>query len=175
MTLTEALQETKTLKERIQKKRERLTVHLARTEATRDLLEDEGGQKEHLKRELQSIEDLEQELLSKWHSITTTNAATQLVVEEESKTLEDWIRWKVQVAPLRHKFIESVLNHLQSVRNKSESDKRQYKDKDLDPRVFEIVSNVDEKRFRDELEWLEKVLGSLDAKLSVKNATTQII
>lgn len=175
LTLTEALQETKTLKERIQKKRERVTQFLCRTALMRDRMEEEGGEEEHVRRELQAISDMEERLLDVKHSIIVANSTTVVTVEGVTRTIEDWIHWKREVAPLRKSFIERVLKHVEELRQRFDQDRRSHSSNEsIDPKSFNLVVNADERVLQKELEQLELILSSLDAKLSVKNAGTLV-
>lgn len=175
LTLTEALQETKTLKERVEKKRNRLTSYLCRTAVMRDRLEEEGGEAEFLSRELQAIRDLETRFLNVKHAIMVANSQTLVTVEGVTRTIEDWLNWKREIAPARKTFLEAVLRHIESLRQRFETDRRSLVGKEgIDPRSFDLVVNLDEKATRQELEAIEAILGALDAKLSVKNATTTL-
>jgi hypothetical protein len=175
-TLTEALQLTKTLKERIAKKRERLTGHVARLSIMKDPMTEEGGQKEHVQREFQAISDLEEQLIETRRRISETNIESFLVVEKESKSICDWLNWRREVVEERKKFLDLVLKHLDRLRKKTEQDKIQLESAE-DERAadFELIVNVSEQKLREELEWIETALGSLDARLSVKNATTELL
>jgi hypothetical protein len=113
-TITEGLADLKTLRKRIDKKRESLGPYLARAEAIRDPLEKQGGSASHIKAEIQAVADLEAQYLDIRRRIAAANDATQITVSGVTKSIAQWLIWRREIAPsyqqLEH--IEEVLGTL---------------------------------------------------------------
>lgn len=174
-TVTELLQETKTLKERISKKRDRLVPVLCRSAMMQDVHEENGGGGEHVKRELQAIGDLEERYLVVKAAIARSNSIVRVNVQGDIRTVADWIHWRRDLANPELQFMARALAHVRASREKLFTDAKRFEGNDtFDPRTFELVVNFDEHDMAERLERLELIVAELDAKLSVSNATTQV-
>lgn len=174
LTITEALAEIKTIKARIQKKRENVMRYFARDSRMRDPLSDDGGSIEYVKRERQGIADLEERTVKIRSSIQAANLATTLTLGEKTRTLADWLNWRRDVSEGSKTFLAQMVGSLNSVRQQAQKQGISVSDKDSGSAVPEIVVAVNEKQLAGEVEGIETLLGDLDGRLSLLNATTFI-
>lgn len=177
ITITEGLAELKTLRKRIDKKRESLGPYLARAEAIRDPLEKQGGSAKHIEAEIQAVADLEANFLDIRLRIAAANDKTMIKVAGVEKSISAWLIWRREIAPHYRSWLQGMRSGIQQLRAKTQqrggamiSSVAQIGDTKPD----DIIVNVDEAKLDQQLEHIEEVLGTLDGQLSLKNATTQI-
>lgn len=173
LTITEALAEIKTIAKRIQKNREFVEAFLYRQESRKDPHEKDGGSFQAVKSKRQAISDLENRLVSLRASINHANEITIVTICGESKTIADWIIWRREVSPAHKEMLNSLSQSLISMRDEARKKGMNVvngaAENDMD-----IIVNINEKELYDEIEKTEEILGSLDGKLSLINATTFI-
>jgi len=172
LTITEALAEIKTINARIAKKRTAVMLYFARDGRLRDPLETDGGSIEFVKRERQAISDLEDRLVAIRCAIQASNLATTTTVGEISKSIAGWLNWRREISKGRQQFLGTMTQRLTVVRQ--ECLKQGWSITDKDPQPGEVIVSVNEKQLAQETEALEHLLGDLDGKLSLLNATTTI-
>ena len=169
-TITECLAEIKTIEKRLVKKRAFVLEHLTINQKMKDPFEESGGSPKVLKAERDSIRDLEDRIVKIRSAINRSNQSTELTIDGAKKTVAEWLVWRREVAPAYSKFLASMSNAISSKRLSMQSDYAYNKDAGND----DVVVHVDERELGSESENLEDVLGSLDGKLSLLNATTVI-
>jgi len=172
-TITEALAELKTIDKRIEKKREFVLTFLLRQEVFRDPLEKEGGAALAIRRELQSIRDLEERKVAIRRAIQQTNQTTSLTVGKESRTIADWLVWRREVAPVRSQFLASIRTKIDQSRHEA-ARRSTGSSAGADGAPSDVVININEQELAQEIESMEEALGKLDGQLSLKNATLLI-
>lgn len=176
-TITEGLADLKTLRKRIDKKRESLGPYLARAEAIRDPLEKQGGSAKHIEQEIQAIADLEAQYLDVRKRIAAANDTTTITVAGVSRSISDWLIWRREIAPHYRAWLTSMRSGIQQLRAKTQQRGGQMVSATAqigDTKPDDIIVNVDEARLDQQIEHIEEVLGTLDGQLSLKNATTEI-
>ena len=175
MTITEGLAEIKTIGKRLEKKRQFFSGYLFRQEMVKDPLEKDGGSVTALKRERQSIADLEDRIVAIRRAIQKANTDTQINLSGVSKSIADWLVWRREVSPGHQKFLGDLRARINQVRQETHkkglgmvttSESAQKPD--------DVVVNVSEQELASEIEGLEETLGALDGQLSLKNATVLI-
>lgn len=172
-TITEALAEIKTIGKRIEKKRQFIQQYLVRQEIVRDPLENQGGSKAAIASELQGIKDLEERIVALRRGIAKVNATTPLTIAGVTRTMQDWLTWRREVAPARKTAIQTLRQTLITFRQQQVQKGMTVRDvPTADPTDKDIIVNVDERALAVEAEQIEEVLGQLDGLLSLKNATT---
>lgn len=176
MTITEGLQEIKTLTKRVQKKREFIDRYLYRSNSLRDPHESSGGSIKLIAQELQAIEDLESNIVTIRQKITDANKSTVVTIGDVTKSIAEWLIWRREIANSRKRFLESLYDKLN--RTREECNRRGLtivasKDENA-AGINDVVVNINEKSIVDEIEQIEEILSTLDGKLSLKNATTNI-
>jgi hypothetical protein len=178
-TITEALADIKTSQARIVKKRAAVNVYLGRDSRIRDPLEGEGGSPEFIRRELQGIMDLEKKIVTIRSAIQKANLETTLEIEGTSRTLSAWLNWRREIADAHKGFLAQMAQQIDNLRKQAVSRGQPVvaaavASVNTDASVGELIVNVSEKDLREEIEQMENVLGQLDGKLSLLNATTTI-
>jgi len=173
MTITEALAEIKTIGKRIEKKRQNIQQYLARQDVIRDPLEKDGGSRAVIVRERQAIGDLQERIVGLRKAIAHANATTPVEIDGLSRSIAEWLTWRREVAPTEKSFLQGVQNGLASMRK--EAGQKQLTVKPVPERGGEptdILVNIDESQLSKDIEHIETVLGTLDGRLSLLNATT---
>ncbi len=133
ITITEALQEIKTINKRLESKRRNILSYVGRDNRVKDPLEKEGGTVEFIKKERQALSDLEKRIIS----IRTAIQRSNLQTSKEGRV----------VVPLVN---EATSN------------------------PGDVVVHLEEKAILEEQEKHDVVVGDLDGRLSLLNATTVI-
>lgn len=175
LTITEALAEIKTIGSRIAKKREHVLRYLVRQEAFKDPLEKRGGSFAAIQSELQSIGDLEKEIIRLRRLIAKANDTTTITVGSLTMTISEWLTWRREVSPGRQQFFSGMLNQLKSARSAATQRGAQVVIGTSQPaQPTDFIVNVNEATLAAENEELSTVLGQLDGQLSLKNATVVI-
>lgn len=174
-TITEALAEIKTIGKRLETKRQFVRNYLWRQDGLKDPLDREGGSVEAIRRERQGILDLEQRLVRIRTAIQRSNNATSLTVEGVDRTVADWLTWRKEVAPNQQAFLKSLAGSVQQMRKEAaQKGMGVVASQALAVAATDIVVNVDERSLATEMETLESILGALDGRLSLANATTVV-
>jgi len=172
-TITEALAELKTLTARIGKKREFVTGILGRQEAFKDPHEKDGGSRGLIERERQAIGDLETRVVAIRSAIQLANRSNQITAGEKTKSINDWLTWRRDVAPEQKRFLATIQSHVGKIRQNAQT-KGLAVNAGETAKPTDVVINVDEYALAKEIEALEEILGHLDGQLSLKNATITI-
>lgn len=174
-TITEALAEIKMIGKRLTTKREFVTQYLGRQEGLRDPLDAEGGAPVVLQRERQGIADLEQRIVSIRSAIQKANTETILTIEGVSRSIADWLVWRREVAQGQAAFISKLRQSILAARRDGQQKGFAVRMPGEDAKALsDIIINVDEGGLAREAEALEIILGTLDGKLSLLNATVLI-
>lgn len=174
MTITEALAEIKTIGKRIEKKKQFVIEYIARQGHLRDPLEDSGGSKVAIRNEEQAISDLMNRLVELRLAIARTNAATTVSVQNEAKTIAEWLVWKREALPLAQRFVNERRGILSRVRQEAAKQGVVITATAAVDQT-QVVINIDEKKLAEEAEKLELIAGELDGALSVANATVTLL
>jgi hypothetical protein len=176
MTITEALQEIKTIDKRIEKKREAILQYLWREDDKRDPLgKQDGGSFGFIERERQAINDLLGRKVMLRSAITQVNMTTDLTVGKITRKVEDWLNWRREALPTLKQAQSELRSSLVLARNQqAQNVARARKQQEQSTTVPDIQVNLNEKAFADEVEGLEEIEGNLDGQLSLINATTNL-
>lgn len=180
LTITEALAEVKTINKRLEKKRASVLPYLARDLRVKDPFESKGGSESFIKAERQGIHDLQTRIIGIRTAIQKKNLATNLTIGGITRSVSDWLTWRREIADGEKMFLATLNQGLKTFRAdlqrkggtiKTATSQVENFDASAPP---EMVINVDEKHLLESLEGIETVLGELDGKLSLINATTFI-
>lgn len=175
ITVTEALAEIKTLTKRIATKRDSIGRYVCRQDAIKDPLEKSGGSTQFIEREQQAIQDLELRYLALRHGISKVSADTTITINGHSRSIEDWIEWRRNLAKPRQEFnarVRTLLNQVSGQATQKGGRLVSAKAVTEETKPADIVVNIDEKALAEEIEEIETVLGTLDGQLSLRNAIT---
>jgi hypothetical protein len=172
MVLTEALAELKTLKKRMEKKEAFIRQYLVRQEQFKDPLASDGGSADVLKREMQSLRDLQDRFVKIRLAIQKTNEKEMITVAGQTYCVAEWLIWKRDVAPLQSRFLATLSQAVQQARAAAQKQGFTIATDGSASKPTDVIINVDERQMSIDAEFLEAVLGDLDGLLSLKNAVT---
>lgn len=176
-TITEALQEIKTINKRLEVKRQSISQYVVRDARIKDPLEREGGSVEFVKRERQAIGDLEKRLIAIRTNIQGANLAHSLTVNGTTRTIAEWLTWRKEVAQGAKTFLTSLSTGIKGLRDKLQRETGRTlvaSTAEGSASLGDAIVHLDEKELARELEQHEITLSELDGKLSLANATTTI-
>ena len=174
MTITEGLQEIKTLLKRIEKKRTFVKGYLWRQNQIRDPHDKIGGSHVLVKQERQSIKGLEDNIIDIKRKIDIANTVTSVTICGETRSIAEWLIWRREIAKNRKSFLESMLSTIQAARSAAAQKNIRVVDFDSKAGDVDVIVNIDEKALADDIENLETITSTLDGQLSQKNATVNI-
>lgn len=176
ITITEALAEIPLIAKRIAKKKEFIKGYLYRQSAIRDPHEKSGGSAALIQSEMQGIRDLQARLIRIRSAVQQANQTSQLTVEGQTMTIADWLTWRREIAPDHTAFLRDTFNQIVRLRQKASSEGVAIKPStdDNSDLTRDYIVNIDEAVLSQSIENLEIVMGTLDGKLSLANATIKI-
>lgn len=176
ITITEALAEVKTIGKRLETKRDFIGQFLFRQQMVKDPLEKDGGSEKAVAAAFQSIADLQQRVIKIRAAIQRANLENTLTIEGKGQSVANWLTWRKEVAPFQQKTLtllrQSIDKNRQQMLTKGITVGSLKIEQDLRPTDF--VVNLDEGDLARRIEALETILGTLDGKLSLFNATATI-
>ena len=180
MTITEALAEIKTIGKRLEKKRTAIIQNLGRDSRLMDRIE--GGSVEYVRAERQSIGDLEQRIVAIRTAIQRSNLSTIVSLDGRTRSVAEWLTYRREVAPGQGAFLTSINRGIREFRDKIQKEGGRVTSVSVgagavvsgEKAPVEFLLHIDEIALLKEQEDIEKVLGDLDGKLSLLNATTVI-
>jgi hypothetical protein len=178
-TITEALQELKTLQARLLKKRAAILGFLARDSRIKDPLEKEqGGSQGWIERERQAIADLETRVVMLRTAIQTANLNTPCEVGKVTRSVAEWLTWRREISDGSKAFLNSMSNQINKVRADLQGRNRNVglaiAQAGAESAPPDVVVTLNERKLLTEQELMEEMLGDLDGRLSLLNATTTI-
>ena len=181
ITITEALAEIKTIAARAQKKRDGVAKYIVRDSRIRDPFQAEGGSEKWIREECQGLRDLATRHIAIRRAIQTANIAENLTVQGKTRTVSDWLTWRREVAQSEKEFLQMIHNSITITRTKLGQGGRMVAAAGMSQQVnlekdapIEVLVSVDEMQNLKDIESMELVLGELDGKLSLFNATCLI-
>lgn len=181
ITITEALQEIKTINKRIEKKRQAISQFVARDARVRDPLEKDGGSEKFIAQERQATSDLENRIVAIRTAIQRSNLDAKLTVCGRTKSVAEWLTWRREISSGNTMFLRSLAAGVAQIRTQIQS--KGGKVMGAAVAVAEmpgpadpphVLVNFDERALIEEQETMEQILGDLDGKLSLYNATALI-
>jgi len=174
MTITEALAKTKTLKNRIEKRRSSLMEYLCRDKQLTDPMSKHGGSPEYIDNEQQGIKDLEEELVKIRVAIQEANMNTLLPIQTWEHTVAYWLNWRREIAEGNKQFLLSMAAYISRYREKAAEKGYTISRDAQESEPKQILVNIDEAELANRIDVAEQILGELDGKLSLINATTTV-
>jgi hypothetical protein len=175
--ITEALQQVKILTGRIEKKRQFINKYLTRNSRMVDPLASEGGSKRAIKDEMDAINKLEEQIIAIRVAIQKSNLDTTIKIESDSRTVAEWLVWRRDVAsPLveHYRQMDALVQVSREKHLKEVNQTLANPAGDAAVKAAQLEVNINEVELSDRGEILSIILGTLDAKLSVLNATTSV-
>jgi hypothetical protein len=175
LTITEALQEIRTIDKRVQKKLDWIGNLVARNEKIRDPVEKEGGSTTVIERERQAIDDLHKRKVQLRLAINRANDQTTLAVGSGPiRSIAEWIVWRREVAPTIGNILISLRNGVAQVRDQARRQGKSIVQTEDAAEPGDVVVHISEAKLAKEIEEHEEILGQLDGQLSLLNATTAV-
>ncbi len=175
LTITEALAEIKTIGKRLASKRSGIMGYLAHQEGVKDPLEKEGGSVEHVRRERQAIDDLEERIVKLRAGIRNANEHTTITVEGTTRSIHDWLTWRREIASGHRAHLEQIRQTIMGIRaNAHKAQAQVIPPGGVAAAPVDYHIHVDEAALLKELESVDIILSTLDGQLSLKNATTSV-
>lgn len=166
-TITEALAEIKTIGKRLEQKRAFIIPNVGRPSVVTDSLAKEGGSEKRVAEEVQAHGDLVARIEAIRVLIQAANQKNTLTLEGMTKSVAGWLAWRKECAPQLKLLLQQMAQTLRSARD-------QIRAKSTPEAPVSIIAHFSEDEIGKRLETIEKVLGTLDGKLSLFNATTTI-
>lgn len=181
MTITEALQEIKTISARIAKKQENIGKYLVRDSRVRDPFEKDGGMDKFVREERQSLADLEKRQVKIRVTIQRANLDNTITLGEATQSVAEWLAWRREISKGRKDFLSKLASTIQGIRAQIQQKGGTVVQAAISQQVNlnpdappELLVSLNEQALLKETEDLETILGTLDGRLSLFNATTAI-
>lgn len=172
-TITEALAAIKTTQARLAKKRLAILPYITRDARLIDPLTKEGGSEAYIASERQAISDLEQRVVRLRTAIQAANIATQLTIGTVTMSVAEWLTWRREIAQDSNTFLVQMFNLITTQRSQ-ERKRNALNTATTDATESNTVVCLSEKALTSDIETMQQVLGELDGKLSLLNATTTV-
>lgn len=174
ITITEALQEIKTIDARIQKKKEFVFNFLFRQNVQRDPHEKDGGSAALISQERQAINDLLERKISIRTAINIANSENQITIGKQTRKISEWLVWKRDVAPTLKSLLNETASRLQGMRQEVVRKGLAVVQSTPAEVTTDVIVNVNENELAKQIETLEETMSTLDGQFSLKNATIKI-
>lgn len=167
MTITEALAEIKTIGKRLEQKQTFIVGNVGRPSVITDSLAKDGGSEKRVSEEVQAHGDLVARIESIRVLIQSANQKNALTMEGLTKTVAAWLAWRKECAPKTKALLQQMGSQLRGARE-------QMRGKSTAEAPVSVIAHFSEDEIAKRLETIEKILGSLDGKLSLFNATCTV-
>jgi hypothetical protein len=174
ITITEGLQELKVISARVEKKHEFIMGFLYRQNNLRDPHEKNGGSAALIAIERQAIRDLENRKISIRKAINEANKTNTITVLETTRTIEEWLIWRRDVAPGEISRLDAMSRQLANVRADAFKKGLGVTTSPSPDVTSDVVVNLNEAELAALREQYQETLLTLDGQLSLKNATITI-
>jgi len=180
ITITEALAELNTINKRLERKRASVLPYIVRDMKMVDPMAKSGGSEKFIKEERQGIRDLEKRIIQIRTAIQKANLVNKITLGDQEMTVAEWLTWRREVSEHATTFLRQLNQSLMNARAQLEARGGRViaaaaASVDMAPGDKpQAVVNLDEKGLLEEQESMEKLLGDLDGKLSLFNATQTI-
>ena len=176
MKITEAMSEIKLFVKKISSQREFILRNLTREEWRKDPFEkDHTSQEAQVKAAIQSINDLEKNIVAYRYAITKANMEERISLEGMDMSVAEWLIWRREVLPLRRQLLGNLANQMASSVREQQAVQRSYSSKDTEKiQPTNYIVNISEKWLKEEVEKLEAIEQRLDGQLSMINANMEV-
>lgn len=173
-TITEALAEIELIKKKIKKKEDFIATNSTFATHVPDPFKSEGGQTKVVTQELQAVSDLYKRWVKIRSAIAAANLEETITLGEDKRSISEWLVWRREVAEKQRDFLgRAARNTLDFLKSKSNTPDAYKNDEGKTVLVsWESAIHVDDLLKKEET--IETILGELDGKLSLKNATITI-
>lgn len=167
VTITEALAEIKTIGKRLESKRQFIVQNVARPSVIVDPLAKEGGSEKRMAEEIQAYGDLVKRIETIRVSVQKANQSNTLTIEGQANSVAGWLAFRKECAAQLRSLYGSIAAQIKGARAAMEK-------QSTAASPVSVVTHFSEDEVAKRSEAIEKVLGALDGKLSLFNATCTI-
>jgi hypothetical protein len=176
MKITEAMSEIKLFVKKISSQRDFILRNLTREEWRKDPFEkDHTTQEAQVKAALQSINDLEKNIVAYRYAITKANMNEHLTLEGIDMSVAEWLIWRREVFPLRKQLLGNLANQIANNLREQQATQRSYSGKESEKnQPANYIVNISEKWLKEEVEKLDTIEQRLDGQLSMINSNRGI-
>lgn len=175
LTITEGLAELKLIKAKIESEIADMARYVARAEVSPDPLAGTGqNSAEYVKSREQAIADHSMRYMQIKAAIDIANWSTLLTIDSTTMPVAGWLIWRRELAPLmqvQHKTVRSAIDAARVYTERIAASMPTVDGKRPQLRTVVNVNEIDENA---EVKRIADILGTLDARLSLLNATTVI-
>lgn len=173
MKITEAMSEVKLCAKKVVSQRDFILRNLRREEWRKDPFEkDQTTQEAQVKAAIQSISDLEKNMVAYRYAITKANMKEKISLEGTEMTIAEWLIWRREVLPLRKQLLNTLANQIANTSEQRVS--RTFPGRDAEQAPVNFVINVSDKWLMAEIEKLDAIEQRLDGQLSMLNSNIDI-
>lgn len=172
ITITQALAEVRTLKERIAKQAEFVQANAAYASNMVDPHARSGGSHEVIRRARQSISDMQERIILLRTSISLANAQSTITIGGITRTINAWLVWKREVGPDVRRYQADLRRAVDTRRNAVANEVHRINQQRGQGETLKVdlVVAFNEAELNDEIGHFEQVWGELDGELSMVNS-----
>lgn len=174
MTITEALAEIKIIQKRIATKQDLVGKHVMRHAVLRDPFDSDGGTRTVILRERQAIRDLQTRLVAIRTAIQRANSEATITINDTTMTVAEWLNWRRDCAPINEAWLKRVRQSVDADKRKITTQGAVITADSGATGVNDVIQLWSDLEIASDIEQLDDVLGKLDGRLSLVNATMQI-
>lgn len=167
MTVTEALAEIKTIGKRLDQKAQFIMSNTGRPSVVLDPLAKDGGAEKLIAESIQAHGDLVKRIEDIRVLIQVANQKNTITLEGITKSVAGWLAWRKECAPKARQLLQNMAGQIKSGHD-------QMRGKGTAEAPISFVTHFSEQEIARRLETIEKLLGTLDGKLSLFNATCTV-
>lgn len=164
--ITKALSRVGTIQARLNARTQNVLAYACRSEKHTDPIKEEGGSPAYVRKNLDALRDLENNLVTIRSAVQRANFDNRLTVCGQTRTVQQWLNWRQEVLPHRKAFLETLLTRVESERR--QLGLRGQKEAE------DLHVNFPEEKMREELTTLIDIENTLDEELSVYDATVMV-
>jgi seryl-tRNA synthetase len=129
---------------------------------------------QYLRSEIQSIEDLRKKWVKIRSAIAKANTDNTITIGSTTKSINEWLNWKREVAQEESKFAVSVHVRIKNAMDESVQKPQVVKDDSGQVKICKLLANLEYPEFLKKSQEVDEILETLDGKLSLKNATIMV-
>lgn len=169
ITITEALGELKLISKQIQSNLDNALKYVCRPSNMLDPLATKGGSQNFVTSKAMSTDSLLKNQLKLRSAINEANRNTNMEICGVTRNVSEWLSWRREIAPTEQLFYQKLV---EKAANERVQLGRQKVAEGSDP--INLVVHFDEIAMSKKLDELTTILGTIDQKLSIHNATTEV-
>lgn len=169
MTILEALAEVRLLQKKVTDKQRQVLENLTRPKSRVDPLEKEGGSQEFVKRALQSIRDMENDIIAIRREINRASSENTITIGDITMSVSDWLVWRREILPSDRMFQQRLVNQVSQERNRLKDTR--FNQNQVVPGE-DLVVHIPETELAERGERIIEIEERLDGQISLMDAKT---